>query len=310
MFNQEPIPISVQLPYLAKAVQEQERRVIYFEASRDNVVDREGEIVALEALWASRELFLSQGNFDIAHWAWLPNPLTGRPDPGYVIGMPTDVKRQGGSLYVRGEVFSNRLPPPEGAQGDWANKFWHSITGQNPPSRWFPSVYGNIKPGGVEMTTIKGQKVRRITNVEWYSVGFALRAQHPDLPAVSTQPMGGLAKADQGVISKAMAQQGVLQLSWGNFAKAVSAVGLPQTDHASLTGVQALRKESVDPRMRQASALPGIDSQIRRIAVLRQVKKGTVPLEKALLAKAFEAAGATPREAQEETRDLLRDLQA
>lgn len=304
------IPLIVDLPHMAKAMQANgQQRNVYFEASRGGVVDREGEEVAVEALWRSRELMLDQGDLDIAHWSHLPNPNTGRPDPGYRIGVPVDIKRQGRSVYVKGTIYSNLTPPPPESSGDWAEKFWHSQVGQNPPAKWFPSVYGRIKPGGVEVVEMNGRMVRRIIDVEWHSVGFALRAQHPDLGPVSLEPMGTLAKADnahQGT-HDALTAAGGLRMTWGTFAKAVSTVGAPITDHAALTGVQSLTKESTEKRTRKVVAAGAAgDARVARLAVLRQVKAGNIPATLKGLTDAFKAVG----HGADEARALLRDLNA
>lgn len=253
----------------AKASVDAKERRIFFEAARDDVVDREGEIVAIDGLWKSRELMLEQGDFDISHWAHLPNPLTGRPQPEYRIGHPTQIKRQGKGLFVAGAIFqSDEQPPTHGPDPFWPDYFWHSVAVQEPAAKWFPSVYGQIKKGGIEMVTIKGQRVRRITSVEWYSVGFALRAQHPELPAVSLSPVGNLVAKSQQFPSGHIPRDGVLHLPWRAFAKAVAEVGQPITDHAALEGVQALTKESVEGKPKLAAR------QITK--VLRAIKSGDV----------------------------------
>lgn len=288
------------------------QRIVYFEASRDGVVDREGEMVAVDALWNSRELMLEQGDFDIAHWSKLASPVTGRPQPEYRIGHPTDVKRSANkrSVFVKGEIYRATEAPPAGSSAEWSERFWHSLTGQQPAAKWFPSVYGTIKR--VEMATVKGQQVRRIVECEWYSVGFALRAQHPELPAVSLSPMGAFAKADSGVLvptersmKKSCQEAGAVHLSWGTFAKAVSEVGVPVTDTAARTGVQALTAQSMDRKTRQLAA-PKLDYAHGKVAVLKCVKQGTVQPTLRDLTKAFKAVGLGENEA----RRLLAELQS
>lgn len=304
-------PIIVALPQMAKAVIEDGRRIVYFEASRDGVVDRQDEMVAVDALWKSRELMLEQGDLDISHFAHLANPLTGRAQPEYRIGQPIDVQRSanGRSIFVKGEIYQARDTPPPGSSAEWSERFWHSLTGQTPAAKWFPSVYGSIK--GVEMVKIKGKPVRRITDCDWFSVGFALRAQHPDLPAVSLNPLGTFAKADgahaptPAALQASCAARGIEYMSWGMFAKAVSEVGMPVTDSALKTGVQALTPESLEKGERN-TASPSLSHAQARIAVLRSVKKGRVGATLPDLTRAYRAVGFGANEA----RALLQELQA
>lgn len=307
--NDAPIPLIVDLPQVAQPATERGRRFVYFVCTEDGVPDREGEMVAADALWASRDEFMGQGNLDIAHWAWLPNPLTGRPQPEYVIGVPVDVKRAGRRILAKGEVFSNITAPPEDGNGMWADRFWHSQFGQQPPMRYYPSVYGTIVPGGVEMTRVNGQPVRRITKVTWKSVGFWTRVQHPTVPAVTTDPYPEFAKAEDAASIQARdAYSGALRLSWGQFAKAVSEVGAPITDHAQLTGVQALTRSSVDPRVRQIVPGGDVSAKAARVVVLRALKAGRIPATRAALVKAFRSQKLPEDEARAEAESLLHDL--
>ena len=181
-------------------------------------------------------------------------------------------------------------------------------------------MYGNIT--GVEMVKIKGREVRRITKCEWYSVGFALRAQHPDLPAVSLSPLGNFAKADNGGfqpttdgLKGTCEQRGAIHMSWGTFAKAVSEVGVPVTDSALKTGVQALTRESLErgtrrlvPK-RQPDEMQ-MDYAHAKVAVLRKVKDGTVPATLDGLTRAFKAVGLGKTAAQRLLDEIGRSARA
>lgn len=234
------------------------RRHLFFETSREGVVDRQNEDIASDALWASRKLFLEQGNLDINHWSWLGNPPGSGMRPEYVIGHPTDVKRSGKSIYVQGEIFSSLTPPPPDSNGEWANKFWHSLTQTQPAMKWFPSVFGKIDTRGIEVQQRGGKTVRFITGpMLWFSVGFAQRAQHPALGSVSMLPVGPF--ANTGIIAKAVDTNRV-QLSHNiavmpleTFAKAITSAGLITSGDAgsldskgTLEGTQALRRESLE----------------------------------------------------------------
>ncbi len=290
------------------------KRNIYFEATREGVIDREGEEVTAKSLWDSRELMLDQGDFDISHWAHLPNQLTGRPQPEYRVGLPTQVTRTGKSIWVGGEIYSNLTPPPEDSSGSWADRFWHSMNGMNPPQKWFPSVYGKIMPGGIEVTTVNGQTIRRITKVQWHSVGFALRAQHPSLAAVSLSPVGNLiAKADTAALAGSLAAYpDVLHLDYRTFSKAASEVGMIVTDHAQQTGVQALTKQSLDKRTYNGGVAPARMNRkglTARVQVLKAIQSGRLELSQAAISRAFRALGATQTEAVTHAKQLLTDIQ-
>lgn len=285
-------PIIVGLPAVAKAAAMDGRRYVYFEATREGVIDREGEEVAADALWRSRDVFLSQGNLDINHFSWLGNPYGTGARPEYVIGLPLEVKREGPSIFVKGEIFSNRTPPPPGSNGEWADWFWHSLTAMDPPMRWFPSVFGQIKPGGVQVVQRGGKTYRRITDVEWFSVGFAQRAQHPELPPVSLEPIGPLAKAGAYPARREVVRVGGLWLSWGAFAKALS-VGIPTTDSALKRGVQALTRESLEGALSH---------------VLEGVLRGRIAPRKRAIAKALEEWGLPPEDALAQAGQLLAEI--
>lgn len=323
--KQATLPLIIDLGRMAKAAQVKGRRLIYFECSRDDGhEDRQGESVAVEALWKSRELFLNQGDLDIAHWGHLPNPLTGRPMPEYRIGLPDDCKlgkAEDGSpaIFARGELFSSLTPAPQDSSGVWADRFWHSMTGLTPPDRWFPSVYGDIHPFGLEIREDdRGVVRRRITSVDWYSVGFARRAMHPNLPAVSLSPIGPLsgdgalmAKADNRDLQRhALDAAQATRLTFSTFgealtaglpmAKAIATVGMPETDHAQLTGVQALTGENLEGK-------PDRNLTAARVTILRRIRAGKLSLTRTALTHAFEALGYGGREAAALLRELKDD---
>lgn len=291
-------PIIANLPVFVKAQQVKGKRIVFFETAREGVEDREGEDIAAKALWESRDLFISQGDFDINHFAHLGNPYGSGARPEYVIGHPTDVRRDGPSTWVSGNIFESRIPAPENSNGDWADWFWHSITQLNPPMKWFPSVFGNILDG--EVIQKGGVMKRFITKVEWYNVGFARRVQHPDLPTIGTSPTGPFAKAADATLQFQQSQSkrhGVLHLGWGTLAKAMSAIGQVVTDHADLTGVQALSPESLE-----GANYTGLKKKI-----LSKVLKGKIKPKLAHIQNAFEEHGCPPEQAKEYASRFLRD---
>ena len=158
--------------------------------------------------------------------------------------------------------------------------------------------------------------MRRITKVQWHSVGFALRAQHPTLAAVSLAPVGNLiAKADSAALSSALtAYPDVLHLDYRTFAKASSEVGQIITDHAQLTGVQALTKQSLDRNVLNGGVAGGTGSTNprglkARVVILKAIHEGRLALNLKAIARAFRAQGASESEAATYARKLLADVQ-
>ena len=252
------------------------KRIVYFETSREGVEDREGEDIAADALWNSRGLFLTQGDLDISHWSKLGNPVGSGARPEYIIGAPVDVVREGPSIFVKGEIFNPRSAPPENSQGASANMFWHSLTEQDPPGRWFPSVFGFIREDGVK----RGEGAVLNGAIDWTSVGFAQRAQHPELPAIGTLPVGPFAKA------------GTLQMSYATFAKAVQTAGdASALDAQSVqTGVPAIRSESLQPTPKKPDRYTDLYKRARA-QVLTQLASGDIPATLDGVADAFAACG-------------------
>lgn len=301
------LPVVVDLPFTTKVREEQGRRIIYTKASVENgKPDRQDEIVAVDALWASRDLFIEQGDLDIAHWAHLPNPLTGRPDLEYRIGVPLDVKRDEDSIYVKGEIFQPDSDPLPESSGHRADLFWYALYHQNPPARYFPSVYGTIK--GVEIVEHEGRFVRRLSNVEWTNIGFHNRVQHPDVPPVSLAPLGPFAKADRGFATNAMLQRvGGIRMTFGTFAKALT-VGLPvETNTAARTGLQALMPEQVEKERRKvvAKAEQELTYKRAKVEVARGIVQQEIPTTRDGIKMAFLAVGCSEEDAESFTRRFL-----
>ena len=258
------------------------------------MIDRENEDIAADALWNSRTLFLQQGNFDVSHFSWIGNPVGTGMRPEYVIGHPTDVKRRGPSIWVAGEIYSSLTPPPENGSGWWANEFWHSISALRPPKKWFPSVFGKMSPGGVEMQVRKGKTVRFIKGpMAWFSVGFAQRAQHPALGAISSTPVGpfgGTIIAKAVNTGRPVVQDNIAVLTLETFAKAVTAAG-DTGGSPGLTGVPAMRREALEGVPKTLGQLYERTKPI----VMRLIMSGKIEGTLKATAEAFRRAG-VPRE--------------
>jgi len=89
------------------------QRIVYFEASNEGL-DQQGEVIAAKALAESADYFKRYGNIDIDHYTLIgkPNAEQGRPGiPGcelYEIGRPLDVRQNGGTTFVKAEIYSGQ----------------------------------------------------------------------------------------------------------------------------------------------------------------------------------------------------------
>jgi hypothetical protein len=225
--------VGITLPFLkARPAQDGEHRYVYCEASNE-AWDQEHERVAQEALKGSVDLFLSKGNLDIEHKSIL-GPLAGAENPReWEIGVPLAVKFDGGTrTFVKGELY--RKHP----KADW---FWQTITVQEPPMRWFPSVGGQPLARVQRTDPHTGEKRAIITKAKWINLAFAREPQNLSVPGVSLMPLGAFAKA----IAFAAGERCCLgpDCAEGTTCKAITA-GYG-TDSAQLTGGAALRRQSI-----------------------------------------------------------------
>ena len=103
-------------PFKAVPKMEDGTRWIYCEASNE-ATDMEGERILRNALFDSKDYFLSKGNFDIDHLS-LIGLQRGIPNPRqYEIGRPTEVKDYDGRPFVKEWIY-------QGAEHEHANFFW------------------------------------------------------------------------------------------------------------------------------------------------------------------------------------------
>ncbi len=112
---------------LVKAVEEDDRRVLYLQASNEGL-DQENEVVVMKALKDAKDYYLSHGVLSWDHKHKLLN------DPGYIIGEPMEVRfSDKGETLVKGFLYSeNKI----------ANNLWDNI--QSGASRLGASIGGAI----------------------------------------------------------------------------------------------------------------------------------------------------------------------
>ena len=185
----------------ATPVEEGGERFIYLEASNE-ALDQQNEVVLAKALEASASYYLQYGNIDLDHLTQV-GAKAGIPDYNlYEIGRPVDVRVDGTRTFVKGQVFSG-----SGPAADKANQFWNSITGVNPPQRWYPSVGGAVLEKATDIDPETHGKRSLVTKVRWTNIGMSKTPVNSAVPTASTIPFGVLAKCwgHQGLdISKAL----------------------------------------------------------------------------------------------------------
>ena len=221
----QDIPDHLVISDCLKATPEEEggERFVYIEPSKESV-DYEGEKVLCKALAESADYYLRYGNLDLDHITQI-GPKRGIADYMlYEIGRPVDVKVDGRSTFVKGQILTG-----DGDVAANANRFWASLTEVSPPQRWYPSIGGAVVAKSDEIDEDSHSKIAVISKVRWCNTGFSKTPVNLDVPVASTVPLGAFAKA------------------WGahglDLAKALEA-GY-QTDSAALTGGGALRKQSL-----------------------------------------------------------------
>jgi hypothetical protein len=212
-------------------------RYVYAEASNE-AVDQQNEQIRLDALLASKDLFLRQGNLDVDHLTVVGYRLGIQNPHLYELGQPVAAEARGGSMWVKGRVYRGQ---------EMADFFWKSLTETSPPMRWHPSVAGEV----LERKTVvdpKTKATRRIvTKAKWINLGFSKQPQNLALAGVSVQPIGAFAKAAAWALGERCCDgddcDGAGGCEVASFAKTITA-GYG-TDSATLTGGAALRRQSI-----------------------------------------------------------------
>lgn len=210
----------------AAPAEEAGKRILYLEASNETV-DHQKEKILQSALADSKEFFLRHGNIDISHYTLLglkhniPNHLE------YEIGKPREVGLGAGRTFVKAELYQGANGGTS-AQAENANMVWNSLTKQQPPMSWFPSVGGGILNREPALDPETKSKVMVVKKVRWCNVGLDRTPVNMTVPEVSLAPVGTFAKSMGALVC---------------FAKTLTA-GYG-TDSATLSGGAALRKQSL-----------------------------------------------------------------
>jgi hypothetical protein len=217
------IPDLISLPGMLKAspVEVGGKRCLYIEASNESV-DRQGEVILQKALSQSSDFYLRHGNVDLAHFS-IMGPKAGIPNYlEYEIGKPLAVNVDGPRTFVKAELYSG-----ESAMAHNAGMVWESLTRQNPPKRWYPSVGGAVLSKSVKIDLKTGDRIGVVDKVRWSNIGLTATPVNSEVPEVSAAPIGMFAKGlDAWVMVKS------LDAGYG-------------TDSATLTGGAALRTQSL-----------------------------------------------------------------
>jgi hypothetical protein len=202
------------------------QRVLYLEASNETK-DHQNEKILQSALADSKDFFLRHGNIDISHFTMIglkhniPNYLE------YEIGKPREVGFQTGKTFVKAELYQG-ANGGSSAQARNADMVWDSLTKQQPPMSWFPSVGGGILDRGPGIDPQTKSRVMLVKKVRWCNIGLDRTPVNMTVPEVSLAPVGTFMKgmAALGTFSK------TLTTGYG-------------TDSAQLAGGAALRKQSL-----------------------------------------------------------------
>lgn len=217
------IPEFIALAGLLKATPAEEsgERMIYLEASNEDL-DHQNEVVLAKALSDSAPYYLRHGNLDISHYTVL-GPRSGLANfMEYEIGRPVEVKVDGGTTFVKAQLYRGDSPMAKNAE-----MVWSSLTKQTPPQRWYPSVGGAVLSKSIRIDPETKSRIAVVDRVRWSNVALDRCPVNRTVGEVSTMPMGVFTKSMNGfVLAKG------IEAGYG-------------TDSAALTGGGALRKQSL-----------------------------------------------------------------
>ena len=278
--------LSIESMLKATPSQEGDARFIYMEASNE-ARDLQNERVLAKALEESADYYLRYGNTDLEHYTLIgkPNPRkgwAGIPNPElYEIGRPVAVRVAGTRTFVKSQIYSGEGPTVENA-----NMFWASLTSQNPPARWYPSVGGVPLAKSVQVDKSSGERIAVVEKVRWTNIGMSRTPVNPDLPVAQTVPVGALAKS----------------LTAGGFVIKGLEAGYG-TDSATMAGGASLRKQSLDRTPKNY-----FDLRERLSGAVRSGKLGKQCNAEGMHAYCVKEFGLSHDEAAEHVERFMRDL--
>lgn len=275
------VPDYISVGGLLKAtpVEESGRRILYFEASNEDV-DHQNEVVLQKALAESSDYYLRHGNIDLSHFSIL-GPKSGIPNyMEYEIGKPAAVQVNGKRTFVKAELYQGDSPMARNA-----NMVWDSLTKQSPPSRWYPSVGGAVLAKSVKLDPVTGDKVAVIERVRWNNTALDRCPVNKSVPEVSTAPVGVFAKALGGFVMTK-----TLTAGYG-------------ADSAALAGGEALRVQSL-----QGVVHSYFDFRNKLADALRKRGIGNDPGARELVEFSAKEFGLSHGDAAEWVERFMRDL--
>lgn len=286
---------SIESMLKATPAMESGERFIYMEASNEHR-DLQQERVLAKALEESAGYYTKFGNVDIDHYSLLgkPNPKMGYPGiPSpelYEIGRPVQVRVDGSRTFVKAQLYAGTAETAKNA-----NMVWDSMTRQNPPARWYPSVGGVPLAKSVQIDPNSGERTAVVERVRWTNIGLSRTPVNDSVPVAQAIPFGILAKS---------------LLPGGGFFFHKGLEAGYGTDSATLTGGAALRKQSLHgaggntphPIVRY------FDLRERLAGAVRSGEVSEKPSAKDMVSYCAEKFGLSLDEAAEYVERFMRDL--
>jgi hypothetical protein len=275
------VPGFISVGGLLKATPSSEdgERFIYLEASNEDV-DHQNEIVLQKALKASSDYYLRHGNIDLSHYS-IMGPKAGIPNHlEYEIGKPVEVRMNGKKTFVKAQLYRGDSP-----QARNANMVWETLTSQQPPMRWYPSVGGAVLSKSVQFDPKTQQRVAVIEEVRWNNIALDRCPVNKTVSEINTAPIGVFAKALNGFV---MAK--TLEAGYG-------------TDSATLTGGGAMRTQSL-----HGAPANYWDFRNKLASALKNGSAGKNPGARQLVEYAAKTFGVSLDEAAKTVERFMRDL--
>lgn len=224
LLNEVPNFITMAVALKARPQQEGDHRFIYLEASNEDR-DHDGEVILQKALSQSADFYLKHGNIDISHYT-IMGPGAGIPNfMEYEIGQPREIRVDGKQTFLKAELYKG-----DSAMARNANMVWDSLTKQDPPARWYPSIGGSVLHKSVKIDPLSKKRTAVVSSVRWNNTALDRCPVNKTVATASTAPVGVFAKAMGGFILKGLEAGG-------------------GTDSAALVGGAALRKQSLEGKV-------------------------------------------------------------